>query len=123
MPSRAQESAHCRRDIKPKECNEFSLMDDKLVSVEHNVSVVGEYSGRGLFATHNIPQNSNFTMDKDVKKFHVLPSTLSAMDNLSKMSQKSYLSFVDEQLRGLYQFVEGTCISSFTVIMFCAEVH
>ena len=98
-------------------------MDDKLVSVEHNMSVVGEYSGRGLFATHDIPQNSNFTMDEDVQKFHVLPSTLSAMDNLSKMSQKSYLSFVDKQLRGLYQFVEGVCISSFTVIMFCTEVH
>jgi len=92
------------------------------VNVEVMMSVVGEYSGRGLFATHDIPQNSHVAHDEDVKAFHVLPSTVSAMEHISKMAQASHLSSVYNQLWGLYQFVEGACISSFTFFIFCAEV-
>ena len=122
MPSRAQETAHCRRDDKPKECDEFSLKDHKLVNVEVKMSVVGEYSGRGLFATHDIPKNSHVAHDEGVKAFHVLPSTVSAMEHISKMAEASHLSSVYNQLWGIYQFVDGACISSFTFFIFCADV-
>ncbi len=92
------------------------------MNVEVKMSVVGEYSGRGLFATHDIPKNSHVAHDEVVKAFHVLPSTVSAMEHISEMAQASHLSSVYNQLCRLYQFVDGACISSFTFFIFCAEI-
>jgi hypothetical protein len=125
MPSRAQETAHCRREDKPRECDEFGLTDAKLAIVprshlEIRKSVSGGYSGRGLFATQGISQNSHVAIDDDVKAFHVLPSAVSVMDNLSQLGKASNLSFVNNELSGLIHFVEGACNSSFAVIL-CFE--
>jgi hypothetical protein len=124
MPSRAQENAHCRREDKPKECDKFSGMDLKLVNVpvshlKAQKSTIGQYSGRGLFAAQDISKNSILDMDGGVKSFHVLPSTLSTMENLNERVEANNLDHVEDKLAALFTFVEGVCISSFT-LFFCA---
>ena len=112
LPSRAHETAHCRREDKPKQCDELLGMNPKFVhSPAHHVkaqkSTLGQYSGRGLFAAQDISKNSILLMDANVKSFHVLPSTVSALGNLNGLTAGHYLPFVENELSGLNTFVEG----------------
>lgn len=112
LPSRAQETAHCRRENKPKECDELLGMDPKIVHVPAShvnaqKSTLGQYSGRGWFAAQDIPKNAIVGLDANVKSFHVLPSTVSALENLNGLAAGHYLPFVEKELSGLITFVEG----------------
>jgi hypothetical protein len=112
LPSRAQETAHCRRENKPKECDELLGMDPTIVHVPAShvnaqKSTIGQYSGRGWFAAQDIPKNAIVGLDANVKSFHVLPSTVSALENLNGLAAGHYLPFVEKELSGLITFVEG----------------
>jgi hypothetical protein len=123
LPSRAQETAYCRRENKPKECDELHGMDPKFVHVPRShvnaqKSTLGQYSGRGLFAAQDIPKNGILGVDAIVKSFHVFPSTVFAYENLNGLADRHNVPSVVSGLSGLRAFVEGEIIFSFAVLFY-----
>jgi len=112
LPSRAQETAHCRREDKQKECDKHLLLDTEFVNVpvshlKAQKSSIGQYSGRGLFAAQDISKNSILAVDGSVKSFQVLPSTVNAIENLLKCAEARNFPFVESEVSGIYNFMEG----------------
>jgi len=109
FPSKAKESTYCRKIDKPQECNEFIGFDSKLVTipishVEARKSTVGEFAGRGLFASQDIPKGATLDVDGSVKAFHVLPSTWSVIYDQYDDSESE---FATEETSTLVAFIEG----------------
>mmetsp|Transcript_20520 Transcript_20520/g.37382 ORF Transcript_20520/g.37382 Transcript_20520/m.37382 type:complete len:889 (-) Transcript_20520:246-2912(-) len=108
VPPKAKETTYCRKEDKPQECNELIGIDPKLVTVpishaETRKSTLGEFSGRGLFASQDIPKGASLDVEGSVKSFHVLPSTYSII-------YKQYdgeSEFASKEVSSLVAFVEG----------------
>eukprot|EP00580_Thalassiosira_gravida_P014448 CAMPEP_0201684176 /NCGR_PEP_ID=MMETSP0494-20130426/52504_1 /ASSEMBLY_ACC=CAM_ASM_000839 /TAXON_ID=420259 /ORGANISM="Thalassiosira gravida, Strain GMp14c1" /LENGTH=633 /DNA_ID=CAMNT_0048167969 /DNA_START=17 /DNA_END=1918 /DNA_ORIENTATION=- len=108
VPPKAKETTYCRKEDKPQECNELIGIDPKLATIpishaEARKSTLGEFAGRGLFASQDIPKGASLDLDGSVKAFHVLPSTFSVIyDQYDGESE-----FASEEVSPLVAFVEG----------------
>ena len=115
LPSKAQETAQCRREDKQEECYE-PLMDPEFVNVpvshlKVEKSSIGEFGGRGLFAAQDISKNAILAVDGSIKSFHVLPCSVSVLENLKELVQESNLPFVESKASRFYNFMEGNYVN------------
>jgi len=111
MPSKARETTYCRSEDQPQECEDSRGIDPEVVNVpmshlEARESTVGEYAGRGLFATHDIPQDTSLVMNMGVKSFHILPFTLSIIED-HLYDDDGNLSIAKDELSSVATFING----------------
>ena len=113
-PTRATETTHCRKEDKPWECDEFLGIDPEFVDtpishLEARKSTVGEHAGRGLFAARDIPMYSSFDLNGSVKAFHLLPSTLSVIDDLYEWADDNdnEYGYVENEISSVHTFAYG----------------
>ncbi|KAL7534421.1 hypothetical protein ACHAXR_005862, partial [Thalassiosira sp. AJA248-18] len=72
VPSKAQETMYCHKDLPPESCDEYLGIDPEAINApmshfEARKSTLGDNAGRGLFATQDIPQYSMFDMNLSVQ--------------------------------------------------------
>lgn len=114
MPSKASETAYCRKEEVPYECDEYSGFDPETQNIpaEHmkvKKSGVSMHAGRGLYTTKNIPKEASIALADTVQAFQLRPLTWSVVEALEKWGDDNSdkIPFVDDWISGLYHFVEG----------------
>jgi len=114
VPPKAIETTYCRKEDTPWECDEYLGIDPELMRipishVEARKSTVGEYAGRGLFASQDIPKDAMIDINGSVKAFHVPPSTGFVITKLYDWGNgnSDEGTFVKEGLSCVRTFVEG----------------
>ena len=115
VPSKAAETAYCENGGSPFDCEEYLGLDPEIVNIpmshlEARKSTVGEYAGRGLFASQDIPKGSTFDIHSAVKSFRMMPSTWSIVQSLHGWAKDlgDENLFVENELSSLVTFTEGT---------------
>ncbi len=104
-PHRSVQNNFCR--LKPSECMEHMGFDPNAKTLPSTVltvakSSVGEYAGRGLFASSTIPAGFIIGLDEQVESFSLNPSS---SDILEILYEKDYISGTDYE--SLVTFVHG----------------
>lgn len=115
MPSRAQETTFCRQEDKPYECEDYLGFDPDTVNLPASEylavgkSNIAQHAGRGLFAAKDIPKDAALAMADTVQAFQLRPLTWSVVEELEQWGDDNSdkVPFVDDEISGLYTFVEG----------------
>lgn len=127
MPSRADETTYCRKEITPWECEEYRGINPDLERVpmshlEVRKSSLGEFAGRGLFATQDVPKGSTFDVNASHLAFHILPSTWSVIDRLSDWADHGRNDYADDELDSVVTFIEGVPEMLLFCRTFCCQI-
>lgn len=79
-----------------------------MAHLEAGKSTLGEFAGRGLFASKEIPKDQTFDISLAVKAFQVLPSTWTAVDDFYEWASNGVeRCFVRDRLACVVAFTEG----------------
>jgi hypothetical protein len=106
VPPKAFEDVFCRKNPVPEECLEVRGFDPKYAnarveSFEVKMSTVGERSGRGVFATVDIPANTRIAQEQSVHFVGFPPDTC---DTLQSMYEKVGAAAT---LKSMYEYMHG----------------
>ena len=123
LPSKAVETAYCQgvqgdEDYRKWECEQRGI-DPEVQNVPLSYasvgkSTMGEYSGRGVFATKDIPKGRTIGMENSWLSYFILPSTHRIMWELFDWAEENddedYGEEVFESISAVTGFSEGKCL-------------
>ena len=115
LPSKAAELVYCRSGNKDREdkCKSRGFDTDfvPLSSMTVGKSTMGEYSGRGLFATEDIPKGRAIGADTNWYSYFILPSSHDIMYELyywaEENKEEDFALKVLESISDVTDFSEG----------------
>ena len=115
LPSKAAELVYCRSGNKDREdkCKSRGFDTDfvPLSSMTVGKSTMGEYSGRGLFATEDIPKGRAIGADTNWYSYFILPSSHDTMYELyywaEENKEEDFALKVWESISDVTDFSEG----------------
>jgi hypothetical protein len=121
VPSKAVETAYCQGDgddSKREWCEKRGfdpeLMNVPLSDLAVGKSTMGEHSGRGLFATKDIPRGRAIGIEKSWLSYFIFPSTHRIMLELYNWAEENddegeYVEEVLDSISAVVAFSEGKC--------------
>ena len=112
LPSKASETAYCRREEYPDECDEFvGIQPDEYINLPSSEYLRVDKSkiahgGRGVFAAKRLPANSTLALDEASKAISAGPLAWSVITEMEAWGDE-HLPYVEDMISGLYTFIEG----------------
>ena len=122
LPFKAAETAYCRggNDERKVECEEYLQGFDPdnnvpLSELSVGTSTMGEWSGRGLFATKDIPKGQTIGKETIWLSYFILPSTLRIIYSFYYWAEQNYGEDDDDDevldsISAVVSFCEGKCV-------------
>lgn len=127
LPPKPFETVYCRSEDEPWECETHIGIDPKwnnipMSHLEARKSTIGEFAGRGLFASTDIPKYSTFDIDSSVKAFQILPSPWSVIQDLYEWAEgHEGNGHVEDELSSVLTFAQGPTPPSIYIPILCLE--